>query len=53
MKQHLDYLTEVSSHKITMVNEIKNLLALNVILHGVNIGQQGPSRSRFACVFQK
>jgi hypothetical protein len=26
-----------------MVNEIKNLVGLNVILHGVKIGQQGPS----------
>jgi hypothetical protein len=40
---HLHSLIEISSHMIAMVNEINNLLGLDVILHGVNIGQQGPS----------
>jgi hypothetical protein len=32
-------LAKVSSHKVAMVNEINNVPKLDVILHGVNIGQ--------------
>ncbi len=39
---HLHYLIEVLSHTIAMVNEINNLIGLDVILHGVNVGQEGP-----------
>jgi len=32
-------LAKVSSHKVAMVDEINNVPKLDVILHGVNIGQ--------------
>ncbi len=41
------FLTKVSSHMVTMVNEINNLPRLNVILHGVNIWQRGQSLQEF------
>jgi hypothetical protein len=37
------FLAKVSSHTVTMVNEINNLPRLNVILYGVKIWQQDPS----------
>jgi hypothetical protein len=32
-------LAKVSSHKVTMIDEINNVPKLDAILHGVNIGQ--------------
>jgi hypothetical protein len=46
------FLIEVSLHMVAMIDEINNLFWLNAILHGLNIGQQGPSLQQSQPTFQ-
>jgi hypothetical protein len=46
------FLIEVSLHMVAMIDEINNLFGLNAILHGLNIGQQGPSLQQSQPTFQ-
>ncbi len=46
------FLVKVSLHMVAMIDEINNLFGLNAILHGLNIGQQGPSLQQSQPTFQ-
>jgi len=37
---------------VAMIDEINNLFGLNATLHGLNIGQQGPSLQQSQPTFQ-
>ncbi len=46
------FLVEVSLYMVAVIDEINNLFGLNAILHGLNIGQQGPSLQQSQQTFQ-